>query len=410
MAELEDARRRTLELLVELDGGAWMGPRLDIVNPPGWEAGHVAWFQERWVLRHGREAGPLRPDADSLWDSARVPHETRWDLPLPDREATLVYLADVLGRVLSAKGGDEYFLWLALFHEDMHGEAFTYTRQTLAYRAPRPAAADPAHAAAGPWPGDVRVDGGDFLLGAIEGRERFVFDNEKWAHRVLLAPFQIARAPVTNADYAAFVEHGGYENRALWSEAGWRWRLAAGALCPVYWRRRGAAFEARRNDRTEPLAPHQPVMHVCWYEAEAYCRFAGRRLPSEAEWELAAGGPAKRRYPWGDDAPGEEHANLDGRLGGPAEVGAYPAGDSACGCRQMLGNTWEWTSSDFRPFPGFLVDPYKEYSEPWFSAPHKVLRGGAWATRARLLRATYRNFYPPHRRDVLAGFRTCALG
>jgi iron(II)-dependent oxidoreductase len=149
-------------------------------------------------------------------------------------------------------------------------------------------------------------------------------------------------------------------------------------------------------------------MHVSWFEAEAYCRWAGRRLPTEAEWELAARPRGGRRFPWGDADPTPRHANLDGRAAGPVDVGAHPAGDSASGCRQMIGNTWEWTSSDFTPYPGFVIDPYKEYSEPWFHTPHKVLRGGCWATRGRLLRNTWRNFYPPDRRDVYAGFRTCA--
>jgi iron(II)-dependent oxidoreductase len=173
----------------------------------------------------------------------------------------------------------------------------------------------------------------------------------------------------------------------------------------VYWEE---GRVQRRYDSLQPLAPHEPVIHVCWYEAEAYCNWAGRRLPTEAEWELAAATPAKRRFPWGDSPPDARRANLDARAGGPVDVAAHPEGDSAYGCRQMVGNVWEWTATDFAPYPGFVVDPYKEYSQPWFSSPHKVLRGGCWATRGRLLRNTWRNFYPPDRRDVLAGFRTCA--
>jgi iron(II)-dependent oxidoreductase len=152
------------------------------------------------------------------------------------------------------------------------------------------------------------------------------------------------------------------------------------------------------------------VIHVNWYEADAYCRWAGRRLPTEAEWEAAAAGPdPKRRFPWGDEPPDPTRANLDGTALGCCDVAACPAGDSGFGCRQMFGNVWEWTASDFGPYPGFVPDPYKEYSQPWFGT-HKVLRGGAWPTRARLLRTTWRNFYTPDRRDVWAGFRTCAVG
>ncbi|MDB5216039.1 MAG: hypothetical protein JWO86_3966 [Myxococcaceae bacterium] len=407
---LRDARKRTLELAVDLDDAQWLGPKLPIVNPLLWELGHVAWFQEWWTLRHARGRAPILASADALYDSSRVAHGTRWDLALPDRLATLAFMEETLARSLEAlaDGGQTYFHELALFHEDMHDEAFTYTRQTLGYPAPRFAAALGEGPEKGPLPGDVEVEGGAFWLGATEA-EPFVFDNEKWAHRVEIDTFQIARAPVTNEDFAAFVADKGYERRDLWSDEGWRWRTGAGASHPVYWHPRGGSFDVRRYDRIVAPPPHQPVSHVCWYEADAYCRWAKRRLPSEAEWELAASTKEKRRFPWGDEAPSPAVANLDGAAGGPVDVAALAAGDSAYGCRQMIGNVWEWTASDFAPYPGFVIDPYAEYSAPWFASPHKVLRGGCWATRARLLRNTWRNFYPPHRRDVLAGFRTCAL-
>jgi iron(II)-dependent oxidoreductase len=407
--ELRDARARTLELALDLDDAQWMGPRLAIVNPVLWEIGHVAWFQEHWTLRRPGEP-PLRADGDSLFDSARVPHDTRWDLPLPTRGETLTYMSEVLERCLHAlREQESYFHLLALFHEDMHGEALTYTRQTLGYPEPRFALRESGADDAGPCPGDVEVPGARMLMGAERG-PGFVFDNEKWAHPVDVRAFRMARAPVTNEQYASFVEAGGYGERGVWSDAGWTWRTRAEATHPVYWQRSGAGggWHVRRYDRVEALRPHRPVIHVCWYEAEAYCNWAGRRLPTEAEWERAAAAPEKRTFPWGEELPSRRHANLDGRFGGPVDVGCFPDGDSAHGCRQMIGNVWEWTSSDFQPYPGFVADPYKEYSEPWFASPHKVLRGGCWATRARLLRNTWRNFYPPDRRDVLAGFRTVA--
>jgi iron(II)-dependent oxidoreductase len=413
--DLRDSRARTLELVLDLDPTRWLGPRLAIVNPIQWEIGHVAWFQERWVLRHARGEAPLLADGDALYDSARVHHDTRWDLPLPSRSATLRYMEEVLERSLAALAAcaedRAYFHRLALFHEDMHGEALTYTRQTLAYPAPSFVAApavDPGTLGGGPLPGDVEVPHGRYMLGALPD-EPFVFDNEKWAHPIDVAPFRIARAPVTNEEFAAFVDAGGYEDARWWSRAGDRWRIEHDAHHPVHWERApGGGWRERRFETTAPLAPHRPVIHVSWFEAEAYCRWSGRRLPTEAEWELAASTPDKRRFPWGDAPPSTLTANLDGRAGGPVDVGAFAAGDSAYGCRQMIGNVWEWTASDFAPYPGFVVDPYKEYSEPWFATPHKVLRGGCWATRGRLLRSTWRNFYPPGRRDVLAGFRTCA--
>jgi len=420
-----DARRRTLDLVADLDDEQLRGPHLAIVNPLLWEIGHVAWFQEYWILRHALAEAPVRADGDALWDSSAVAHDTRWNLPLPPRHETLRYMADVRARLLARLGRPEtrapvvYFTRYATFHEDMHGEAFAYTRQTLGYR--RPAFSDRRESAprslSGPLAGDARVPGGELVLGAGED-EPFVFDNEKWAHPVGLAPFAIARAPVTQSEFAAFVADDGYRRKELWSAEGWRWREGAGAEHPVYWRRGKDGWERRHFDRWMALEPHRPVIHVCWFEAEAYCAWAKRRLPAEAEWEAAAAGeadatgrglsPRKRRFPWGDDARTRDRANLDGSALGCLDVAALPEGDSAFGCRQMMGNVWEWTATTFAPYPGFVPDAYRDYSQPWFGT-HKVLRGGCWATRSRLLRNTWRNFHTPDRRDVWAGFRTCAL-
>jgi iron(II)-dependent oxidoreductase len=417
-AWVRDARARSRALVEDLTDDQWMGPRLAIVNPLRWETGHLAWFEEKWVLR--RTGAPsLRDDADRLYDSTAIPHDVRWDLPLPSRADTLAYLEAVedavLRRVRAGRLDDDlYFLSLAVFHEDMHDEAFTYTRQTLGY--PRPRIAKTPPTGGGPHPGDARVPGGAFRLGAARSTE-FVFDNEKWEHEVEVRPFSIAKAPVTQAEYRAFVEDGGYARDDLWSEAGRAWRRAVGAEMPVYWRRAGRGFERRAFDAWRPLEPDRPVLHVACHEAEAFCRWAGRRLPTEAEWEVAAAGVpdargglsrAKRRFPWGDDPPTPARANLEGAYDGTVDVGALPDGDSAFGCRQMIGNVWEWTASAFEPYPGFVPDPYREYSEPWFH-DHQVLRGGCFATRGRLLRNTWRNFYRRDRRDVLAGFRTVAL-
>lgn len=422
-AWVRDARTRTLEVVEDLSDEQLFGPQLRIVNPLMWEIGHVTWFQEKWALRHAGGAAPLRADADSLYDSAAIAHDTRWSLPLPSREATLAYMRAVRDRVLEriAEGNltesDRYFITLGVFHEDMHTEAFTYTRQTHGWRAPAFSGLEPAGPGeSGPLDGDVEIPGGPFLLGALR-EEPFVFDNEKWAHAVEVPPFAIARAAVTQAVFLEFVESKGYRRREFWSEPGWGWRESAGAEHPVYWRREAAGRWLRRNfDRWVPLEAHRPVLHVNWWEAQAFCKWAGRRLPTELEWEVAAAGePAnsgkelanrKRRFPWGDERARAECANLGWQAMGAADVGAMPAGDSAFGCRQLIGNVWEWTANDFGPYPGFEIDPYREYSEPWFGT-HKVLRGGAWPTQPRLLRNTWRNFYTPDRRDVWAGFRTC---
>jgi iron(II)-dependent oxidoreductase len=419
---VRDSRSRTLDLISDLSDAQLRGPRLAIVNPLLWEIGHVAWFQEKWALRHAAGQAPVRPGVDSLYDSAAIAHDTRWDLLLPSRQETLDYLAAVrdavLGRIEDPRlsDSDRYFIQLGVFHEDMHNEAFTYTRQTHGYPPPRFIRAESSAGEAGSLPGDAEIPGGRFMLGALPG-EPFVFDNEKWAHSIAVDAFAIARSAVTQREFQDFVEAGGYLRREFWSEPGWSWRLSSGAEHPVYWRREAAGRWLRRNfDHWLPLEPHHPVLHVNWWEAEAYSKWAARRLPTEAEWEVASSAErassghglaeTKRRFPWGDRAPSSEQANLGGGSGGAADVAAFPAGDSAFGCRQMIGNVWEWTADSFEPYPGFEIDPYREYSQPWFGS-HKVLRGGAWTTQPRLLRNTWRNFYMPDRRDVWAGFRTC---
>ncbi len=419
---LADARTRTLDLVRGLDAAQLMGPRIETVNPLLWEIGHVAWFHEYFALRRLDGGAPRLPKADELYNSSIVPHDARWELPLPSLQGTLEYMARVQDAMLHRLGGrlasaeQTELVLLTTYHEDMHDEAFTYARQTLGYPAPEFSAVHRVDVDGGPLPGDVAVPGGVMQLGsAADGP--FVFDNEKSAHLVEIAPFRIARAPVSNVEFLAFVTEGGYQRRAFWSDEGWRWREAAGADHPLYWSRQHDGWMVRWFDRMHPLQPHRPVIHVNWHEAEAWCRWAGRRLPSEAEWEAAAatepgrnGGLAarKRRYPWGDDAALLPRANLDGHALGVVDVAAFAAGDSAWGCRQLLGNVWEWTATMFAPFPGFSPDAYEDYSAPWFGT-RKVLRGGAWATRSRMLTNMYRNFFTPDRRDVMAGFRTCAL-
>ena len=425
MRALQDARRRTLELVADLDDEQMIGPRLPIVNPLRWEIGHVAWFQEYWLLRHVCGRQPILANGDALYDSAKVAHDTRWDLPLPSKAETIAYMTKVLDEVarycdpcaLASSAADRsidasYFLSLALFHEDMHAEAITYTRQTLARPVPtlsftQPSDTQPCHDASH----DASIPGGSFIVGntSVSG---FVFDNEQQPFEVQVQPFKISRTATTNAEFARFVEAGGYERRELWSDEGWNWRQNAHADRPVYWIFNNGRWWRRNFDQIVPLEENSPVLHVNWYEADAYCRWAKRRLPTEIEWERAASAEPKtnrkRRFPWGDEAPTPARANLDSRNLGTTDVRALPDGDSAFGCRQMMGNVWEWTASDFTPYPGFVAGPYKEYSEPWFGN-HKVLRGGCWATRSRLITNTYRNFYTPDRRDVWAGFRTCAL-
>ena len=431
---LKEARERTLAVVADLDDEEMIGPRLNIVNPLRWEIGHIAWFQEYWILRHMHGRAPMLAGGDSLYDSARVAHEIRWDLPLPTKAEAMNYMQSVLDQVVDLysqkedaaelSDDDTYFLSLVLLHEDMHAEAITYTRQTLAFSAPRFNPVDESARTHSPVKEltddplcDVEIPGGLFLLGSIPGK-RFAFDNEMAAHEVQVQPFKISRTAVINAQYAAFVGDGGYERQELWSDAGWRWRESTGAKHPVYWRFIDGKWWRRYFNEMVQLEDYLPVLHVNWYEADAFCRWAGRRLPTEAEWEVAAGAEPrtdghgitthKRQFPWGDEAPTPDRANLDWHSMGCIDVRALPSGDSAFGCRQMIGNVWEWIASDFKPYPGFVAGPYKEYSAPWFG-DHKVLRGGCWATRSHLIHNNYRNFYTPDRRDLWAGFRTCAV-
>ncbi len=416
---LHAARARTLAFAARLKSDQWIGPQLSIVNPPLWELGHLAWFQEHWCLRYradGSLAPSIRQHADALYNSAIVPHAARLTLALLSVDQTMAYLREVLDAVrarITREGATEhlrYFAQLAVFHEEMHNEAFEYTCQTLRYENKK--TVQKQILTTNLCTGDASIGGGAFMLGAPP-MDGFVFDNEKWAHPVIVRPFRMARAAVRNAEFAAFVDDGGYQRRECWSDAGWQWRTQANAATPVYWVQHGTQWQVQCFDQTLPLPPNAAVIHVNWHEADAYCRWAQRRLPTEAEWEFAAAtAPGnlthKRRYPWGDAPPTAAHANLFGVAAEPVDVAAFAAGDSAWGVRQLFGNVWEWTADGFAAYPGFVRDPYKEYSEPWFG-DHKVLRGGCYATRASLLRNTWRNFYTPERRDVLAGFRTCAL-
>lgn len=418
---LTDARRLELELFAGLADDGLLGEKGHFLEPPIWELGHVAWFQEYWLLRHLAGAEPLLPGSDGIYDSFNVSYRLRWDHAYPTREETLRYCAEVLRRSverLAGRAPDEretYFYTLATLHEDMHAENLTLILHTLGARRPRLSAFQPA-AARPPvdesfHAHDVQVPGARFLLGARRD-EPFFFDNETWAHPVEVKPFCIAATAVTNREFEAFVEDGGYARRELWSARGWDFRRRAGITQPLFWVRDPAGWSERHFDSVARLRPFAPVSCVSWFEADAFCRWAHRRLPTEAEWELAATFDPRtgqrRRYPWGAAPPSPAQANLDYRAGGTIDVRALPAGDSPAGCRQMIGNVWEWVEDTFAPYPGFERGPYKEYSEPYFGKK-KVLKGGAWTTRSRLIRPGYRNFYLHKRRNIFAGFRTCAL-
>lgn len=391
---LRDARARTLALYSHLDLANLVVPCLPIVNPPLWELSHIAWFQEFWCRRQPKEAGgALRSSilraADGLFNSSTVPHDSRWRLAYPPARELLAYMDSTLDATLNALAstpeGERYFFELALLHEDMHGEALLMTLQALGLPAPsigRDPPSSPRSSNA-----DVEFAGGDFIQGTGRDCGRFVFDNEKWAHPTRLAPFAIAKRPVSQGEFAAFVDD-------------------VSAAAPRHWRREGSQWLVRHFDRWAPMDPEAPMVHVSLNEALAFCRWAGRRLPTETEWEFAARNGGADRYPWGDE-PQENGGALDLVHRG-ASLALDDPRPSRSGLKQMLGGVWEWTSSAFAPYEGFSADPYREYSEPWFHS-HFVLRGGSFATRSRLVHNRYRNFYLPERGDVFAGFRTCAV-
>jgi len=421
ITDLKDARLRTLQLIAGLNQQQLIGPMLDTVNPLLWEIGHTAYFYELWILRelHGDDA--FLSNADQLFNSMTIAHNDRWDLPLLTLDETKTYMQKVLDRVIhylqssEVKEDDIYLTRYGVFHEDMHTEAFTYTRRTLNYPAPELTGCHFNTAQTNPSPltGDVEIAGGEYLLGAPQDIE-FCFDNEKWQHPVSVKPFAISRTATSYQQYADFVDSDGYSNKQFWDDEGWQWLQENNITGPDGWKKESNGnWLIKQFDQWQALRPNAAVIHINWYEANAWCRWAGRRLPSEAEWELAASGTpdninAKRIYPWGNTQATESHTNMDSRAMGTIDVSALPNGDSAFGCRQMIGNTWEWVSDTFKPYPGFVADMYEDYSQPLFGQT-KVLRGGAWTTRSRMIRNTWRTYYGPDRNDVFAGFRSCAL-
>ncbi len=397
---VREARARSLEMIEDLCDAELEVPYLPTINPPLWEICHLAYFQEYWVLRRGADRSPLRPDMDARFDSVTVAHEDRWRLPMPDREECLAYVSEVRDGVLELleeEREDErlrYYIEYSVHHEYMHTEALTYTRQALGYSLPNLSVPNGIEASTGAASGDALIEGGVHLLGSQRDSE-FCFDNEKWAHPVEVKPFRISKAAVSEGELAAFIDDSGYTRHELWSEEGWAWVQAVQAELPLYWRRTPSGdFERRHFDQWLAIDASRAMQHVSWYEADAFARWAGRRLPTEAEWEMAAA-----------DWNGEQ-ASFDWRGGGPADVNAFAGTDTPQGCRQMMGNVWEWTSSTFAPYPGFVADMYEDYSQTSFHT-RKVLRGGSWATRSRMMRPSLRNFFQLSRRDVYSGLRTC---
>jgi iron(II)-dependent oxidoreductase len=449
-AELIAARDRSLGLTVEsLDESELTGQVSPLMSPLVWDLAHIGNYEEQWLLRAAAGSAAIRPEIDDLYDAFEHPRSTRPSLPLLSPDESSRYIAEVRRRVLdslehvtlSGPLAEDGFVYnMVIQHEHQHDETMLATHQL---RKGGPALLDretaggygevggavtsahvPGEARAGEGygevggalrrgtgrlPREVLVPAGPFLMGT--STDPWAYDNERPGHVVDLPAFLIDTTPVSNAAYLGFVEDGGYGDPRFWHPGGRRWLEHSGKSTPAFWRQEGGQWLRRRFGRVEPLPMDEPVQHVCWYEADAYARWAGRRLPTEAEWEKAASwdpvADRKRRLPWGDADGVGAHANVGQRVLHPTPVGSHPEGMSAYGVHQMVGDVWEWTATDFHGYPKFRSFPYKEYSEVFFGAEYKVLKGGSWATHPLSARPTFRNWDYPIRRQIFAGFR-CA--
>ena len=322
---LGHARERTVALLEPLDDEQLSEQVSPLQSPLVWDLAHIGHFEELWLLRRGGGREPLFNGLDDLYDAFSHPRAERGELPVLDPVTAWEYVAEVRAAVLAEPATDDFLVWMVAQHELQHGETIA---QTLALAGWDDAAAGPPEVTAD---GDVLVEGGPFVLGTDDP---WAYDNERPAHTVELSPFRIDRALVTNAEYARFAQA------------------------------EGAAPPPRESE-------HEPVQHVSWHDAEAYARWAGKRLPTEPEWEKAV-----------KTAGGElEH---------------------------VRGAVWQWTSSHFDGYPGFRAYPYAEYSEVFFGTSRRVLRGGSWATDELVARPTFRNWDLPQRRQIFAGIRCAA--
>ncbi|WP_244217547.1 ergothioneine biosynthesis protein EgtB [Streptomyces carpinensis] len=417
LGSLTAARNRTTLLTTCVEEPDLTAQHSPLMSPLVWDLAHIGNQEELWLLRTvgGREA--MRPEIDNLYDAFEHPRAERPSLPLLAPDEARTYATEVRGRVMDVLESTAFHgtrlteagfaFGMIAQHEQQHDETMLITHQLR--RGPQVLTApDPEPAPLFTGPAEVLVPGGPFTMGT--STEPWALDNERPAHVREVAPFWIDTTPVTNGAYTAFIEDGGYDDPRWWAPDGWNHIRRHEITAPLFWHRDAGQWLRRRFGLTEVVPPDEPVLHVCWYEADAYARWAGRRLPTEAEWEKAArhdpAGDRSTRYPWGDADPGPEHANLGQRHLRPAPAGSYPAGESALGVRQLIGDVWEWTASDFLPYPGFVAFPYREYSEVFFGPEYKVLRGGSFAVDPVACRGTFRNWDYPIRRQIFSGFRT----
>ncbi|AKU16481.1 ergothioneine biosynthesis protein EgtB [Luteipulveratus mongoliensis] len=407
---LEAARVRT-HRLTEFEDSALTTQHHRLMSPLVWDLAHIGQQEDLWLLRGGNSAcqGLLSAKVEGLYDAFEHPRAERVSLPLLTPQESRAFIGDVRGRVLDqleSADPERLFPYVMVEqHEQQHVETMLATHQL---RDGEPLLGAGAALPSGRvLPSDsVLVPAGEFVLGVDGDDEPWSLDNERPAHRVELPAFRIGRVPVTNAEWQLFIDAGGYDERRWWSEPGWVHRLEAGLQRPQFWLPDGSRL---RFGAVEEIPTDEPVQHVSYWEAQAYASWAGARLPTEQEWEKAcAWDPVlcrRRRWPWGDQPWTPDLANLGGDGLRPAPVGAYPGGASAYGVEQMIGDVWEWTSSQFEAWPQFRPMLYADYSQPFFGGDFRVLRGGSWAVGGASIRPSFRNWDLPVRRQIFSGVR-----
>ncbi|MGH3939232.1 MAG: ergothioneine biosynthesis protein EgtB [Pseudonocardiaceae bacterium] len=426
--ELERSRVRSAALTDAVDDGELVRQHSPIMSPLVWDLAHIGNQEELWLVRNVGGRDPLRADIDHLYDAFKHPRRDRPALPLLDPKQARGYVREVRNKALEVleriplEGTPlvehGFAFGMIVQHEQQHDETMLATHQlrtgAAALHAPAPRSAGipatrPENSSA--LPAEVLIAAGPFTMGT--STEPWALDNERPAHFARTGAYWLDTTPVSNGNYQRFIAEGGYDDPRWWSERGWAHRCAAGLVAPQFWQHDGGSgtWWRTRFGVPEPVPDDEPVVHVCFFEAQAYAAWAGKRLPTEAEWEKAARFDPRtgrsRRFPWGDEDPTPAHANLGQRHLQPAPVGSYPAGASPLGVYQLIGDVWEWTSSGFSGYPGFTPFPYREYSEVFLGGDYRMLRGGSFGTDAAACRGTFRNWDHPFRRQIFAGFR-CA--
>lgn len=442
LCELHNSQQKIVALINTLSDDELNIPYHPGVNPPLWEVGHAAFFFEVFILKALDKAKSFNPAMDDIWDSFNIDHEDRWQPgTVPAKKETLDYIEEIYQRIIvriennELSQDDLYLYKYAIFHQNMHIESLIWARQTVAYGKMNDSKIECADTTQSSVPadeemsaGDADIPGGRYVIGMPAGSDAFAtndfaFDTEKPRFEIDIDAFSISKTLVSNKEFLAFVEDGGYNNEQFWSWGGKKWLSIEQNIAippdkhmslpkhPLCWKQQDGSWLERHFDQWLALVPDYPVMHICYWEAEAFCNWAGRRLPTEYEWEAAAlnnrHGQAFKKYPWGDTMDASK-VDMNGVHLAHVPVSAYPQGESDFGCRQMLGTAWEWTSSQYLPYDGFTMDMYPFMSILQFGY-HKTTKGGSCATSSILIRGTYRQAYLPDRTDVFVGFRTCAL-